>query len=64
MNKGRYHIIQGGDDVQHPLDSVVLVPGYHTPVKLNTLACRYKDPYIPQIDALKGILTLIFGLIQ
>jgi hypothetical protein len=54
MNKGRYHIIQGGDDVQHPLDSVVLVPGYHTPVKLNTLACRYKDPYIPQIDALKA----------
>ena len=47
-------IIQGGDDVLHPLNSVVLVPGYNTPDKLTTFAWWYKDPYIPQMDACKA----------
>ena len=39
MSVTSYHeIIQGGDDVPHPLGSVVLVPGYNIPVKFTVLA--------------------------
>jgi hypothetical protein len=31
-----HEIIQRGDDVLHPLNSVVLVPGYNTPDKFTT----------------------------
>ena len=37
-NTAVHEIIQGGDDVLHPLNSEVLVPGYNTPDKLTTFA--------------------------
>jgi hypothetical protein len=55
-----HEIIQGGDDVLHPLDSVVLVPGYNTPDKLTTFTWRYKEPYILQMDACKAFHSYIW----
>jgi hypothetical protein len=58
LDTSDHDIIQGGDDVLHPLVSVVLVPGYNTPDKLTTFTWRYKEPYILQIDAFTATLSL------
>ena len=55
-----HEIIQGRDDVLHPLVSVVLVLGYNMPNKLTTFAWWYKYPYILQIDAFKAYHTNIW----